>query len=76
MEHLQLEILQMEETKVDIEYLIEHFPGYENPFWYERKVDKEYWQQREIEAREAEERNRKRGNSPFAGTKPDIEIRW
>jgi hypothetical protein len=57
----------------------EHFPGYVNPFWYEKKKNiytKLYWKIKDIELKAKLEREKKRPNIAFGGTQPDIEIRW
>ena len=46
--------------------MLAHFPGYQNPFWYEKKNKKMY------DLRE----NKNKEVPSHPGTQPDIEVRW
>lgn len=65
MEELDTTLL-VEEPKVDLEELIQFFPGYDDPFWYEKKGRKRY--HKEYTGEWVVPTN--------PGTQPDIEIRW
>ena len=62
---------------VDIEEVIQNFPGYENPFWYEKKKESDILRSiKEDQAQIAMALEKKRPNTTNTGTQPDIEIRW
>jgi len=58
------EVEEVEE--VDLDELIQYFPGYADPFWYEKCGRKRYY--REYTGEWILPTN--------PGTQPDIEIRW
>ena len=64
---------------VDLDTLIKSFPGYDNPYWYEKKntiYTKFYYECQDTMLKKRLEWEMKRPNIKFTGTKPDIEIRW
>lgn len=70
------EVVASEEA-VDIEEQIQYFPGYEDPFWYERKKESDLMRSiKEDMAQVALALEKKRPNTVSSGTQPDIEIRW
>lgn len=71
--------LSLEEQNELLEHLINNFPGYQDPFWYEKKKSKHdelYWKVVEMDARIMLGIEKKRPNTKSAGTRPDKEVRW
>lgn len=66
-EEMEMEVEVDSEESVDIEELIQYFPGYDDPFWYEKNSRRKRFH---------EEYTGEWVVPTNPGTQPDIEIRW